>query len=61
MNKFLKIVFLVAIIGFAGKKVWNHFHVPELPLGQTILIDENGRELNPAEISQPFLLISCVQ
>ena len=61
MKNWLTVVLIVALVVFAGIKVWNHFHMPELPIGKTTLLKADGSQLETNNIKQPYLLISCFQ
>lgn len=61
MKKVVKILLIAGIAGFLALKIRNHFFIPELPIGKTSLMSEDGRKLEIEQLEQPYLLISCVQ
>lgn len=61
MKKTLNIILLAGIAVFIALKIRNHFFIPELPIGKTSLISEDGSKLEIEQLDQPYLLISCVQ
>jgi len=59
-----KISFLLLILVFsffAGRKIWRHFHVPDMPLNHVVLSTETGEILKTKTIKQPYLLVSYFQ
>jgi thiol-disulfide isomerase/thioredoxin len=61
IKKAIKPLLLAGIIVFLALKIRNHFFIPELPIGKTSLISENGEKLDIEQMEEPYLLISCVQ
>ena len=61
IKKAIKPLLLVGIIVFLALKIRNHFFIPDLPIGKTSLISENGEKLDIEQMEEPYLLISCVQ
>jgi thiol-disulfide isomerase/thioredoxin len=61
LKRFFLYGLVSATVLILALKIRNHFFIPELPIGKTSLISEDGSKLEIEQLEQPYLLISCVQ
>jgi len=61
MKKISFLLLILAFSFFAGRKIWRHFHVPDMPLNHVDLSTETGEKLKTETIKQPYLLVSYFQ